>query len=160
MKYILLRMIRALIGAGTMLLAAACVSHFNDSLDDFNVPAYGVPPPKEHPTVKLVDFTYEPASPILAGDKLTFTAQTNEPVQRASIYIDTLPAPYLDFILADDGRPPDETESDGTWTAELEWDEELGPVEDLEIRAILDFYAAHLSQTMSAPPLTVLPEDE
>jgi len=120
---------------------------------------YGMPPPSEHPTVRLTDFSYTPASPIYIGDTLVLTAVTNEPTTTASMHA-YLPATVTKYVeLQDDGQPPDETAGDGTWTAELVWTEELGAVEDKNVQAELSFNGRYNSQHIWQP-LTVLTEEE
>ena len=53
MTQLLRRLFRMLVAAGTMLAAIAC----GGETLDMGMPAYGVPPPLDHPAVQLTDFS-------------------------------------------------------------------------------------------------------
>ena len=122
--------------------------------------AYGVPPPPDHPTIVLTDFSYTPATPIRVGDTLTLTAVTNQPVSDALVLAYFAVPTGGGIELKDDGQPPDAAAGDGIWTAEQAWTAEMGPVEAGAVEASLLFSADYMWQTRSAPPLTVLEEEE
>jgi hypothetical protein len=146
---------RALCFAALLLAGVAC----KYLLPVYGVPFYGSVPPREHPTVKLTDFGYTPASPIHIGDKLTLIAQTNTPVADAQVFAElpaAIPAPTQ---LLDDGQPPDQAAGDGIWTAEKTWTADMGPVNDGYVSVVLGFFGNYASQTLTES-LTVLPEEE
>lgn len=121
---------------------------------------YGIIPSPEHPTVRLVDFNYTPASPIRVGDTLALTAKTNLPISDAAMHA-YLPAAVNPGVeLRDDGQPPDLMAGDGIWSAERVWTAEMGEVESGPVWALLEFSEPYRGQELSAPSLTVLPAEE
>jgi hypothetical protein len=119
---------------------------------------YGVAIPPEHPTVRLTDFSYTPASPIHINDTLTLTAKTNLPIADAQVLVhfpDTVEGP---IELTDDGRAPDARAGDGIWMGEKTWTEEMGTADNGSIWVTLDFHGYYDSQ-MLTKSLTVLPAE-
>lgn len=148
--------LRTLCFLGVLLASMACKTGLPAF---YAVPAYGVPPPPEHPTVRLTDFSYTPASPIHIGDSLTLTARTNIPIAEAGVVVE-LPASVVTEVRpADDGKPPDTAAGDGIWTAETTWTAEMGPVDQGAIYAVLIFDDYYANQTLTEP-ITVLPEED
>jgi len=145
---------KALCFAALLLAGAAC----KYLLPVYGVPAYGSVPPREHPTVKLTDFSYTPASPVHIGDKLTLIAQTNMPVADAQVYAELPAAIPSPIQLMDDGREPDALAADGIWTGEETWTEEMGTADNSSIWVTLDFQGNYNSQMLTTS-ITVLPEE-
>lgn len=148
--------IRLVLGAGLALCAllAGCQGGQVLITDD-----YGVPPPPSHPTVKLTDFTYTPASPIHVGDTLTLTAVTTLPLAGGSMSA-YLPTTVNSSVhLMDDGQPPDLLAGDGIWAGERVWTEDMGTPTDRSVQLIFST-PGYFDQATSGPKLTVLPAED
>lgn len=146
---------KALCFAALLLAGAAC----KYLLPVYGVPLYGSVPPREHPTVKLTDFSYTPASPIRIGDTLKLTARTNLPAADAQVFAQLPGNSGGPVELKDDGQAPDVAANDGIWTAEKTWGDELGTADNASIWVMLDFHGLYDDQ-MLARTITVLEEEE
>jgi len=132
---------------------------------------YGPQPVESDPTVKITDFSYEPAGVAHAGDTLAFTVSTNKPFQgdqgwiQVNIGNSTVPlagfsAPTLMIGLNDYGISGDVVADDGVWGGDLEWQLEYGSQQSLPVAAQLRWYDGYVKGPVFASPLTVLPAQD
>lgn len=123
---------------------------------------YGVylPPWPHDPTVTLDSFSYTPASPAHVGDELVFRATLNKPAN--GVYLRAaIGQPERELCSMNDyGIPPDVTAGDGAYAGWVTWVAEAGTGEDLPVWVELEWDDGAPGQTLSGPPLTVLPEEE
>lgn len=132
---------------------------------------YGPAPIEYDPAVDLADFTYTPAGPIHVGDKLTFMASLNKPIDPSAISvvaeIGSESAPLADYSevsivewLNDLGEDGDEIAGDGIWTAELTWSPDYGTQLDVPVSGHLQWANGFANAPILAAPLTVLPAED
>lgn len=128
-----------------------------------NCGAYGapMPPPLPHePDVVLQDFSYTPASPIHAGDTIRFTARLNRHTEAGAVRV-AVGEIGGGIELYDDGNPysGDAAAGDGVYATRVYWQTQYGVGENLPVWFRLDWDDGAPGQMLSAPPLTVLPEE-
>jgi hypothetical protein len=125
------------------------------------VPAYGMSPPVHDSTVQITDFSYTPASPVHAGEQITFTLTLNKPTSAGGVYVALGPEPgTVKQGLTDDGYAPDALAGDGVYTGIGVWQPSLPLVENTPVTAHLIWYDGAAGQTREGLPLTVLAAEE
>ena len=157
---------RALVRVATLAGALLSGTLLNGCMPDVHalygpLPAYGVFPPPDDSPVYITDFSYTPASPILAGDRLTFSLKLNKPVNAgtAAVYIADGSA-EVHVTLFDDGEGPDGAAGDGTYTGSVVWQKAPKEVITLPVEAEVGLNNGAPSLHADGPPLTVLPNEE
>jgi hypothetical protein len=144
------------IGLGLLALLSGCKG---TNVYDVVTPDYGVPPPPEHPTVQLMDFSHTPSEAIHAGETTTLTATTNLPISEARIR--AFPKPQGEGVtLLDDGQPPDEVAGDAVWTADYTWPADSEPTSEAYFYVKLSFDDYYMFQTLYSEKFEVLPAEE
>jgi len=134
-------------------------------------PMYGPAPTEYDPSVDLADFAYTPEAPIHVGDKLTFMASLNKPIDPLAIsvvaeigseYAPLAGAGAVSIVewLNDQGYDGDAIAGDGIWTAELTWSPEYGTQLDVPVSGHLQWANGLADAPVLAPPLTVLPVED
>jgi hypothetical protein len=136
------------------------------------MPAYGVMPPTENPdpALQLLDFSYEPSSPVADATELTFTVTANKASPAAdgvlvdigenNEQIDFAIRGQLRTYLVDNGYPPDEVADDGVFTGLLQLPSQVGPLDNLSVVARVDWWSSATPPEIYGDPLSILAPDE
>jgi hypothetical protein len=151
---------------GTAALLAGC-----HAVDPGWQPLYGVEPPTEPPVPDLAftSFTYEPASPVNAGEVITFTAALNKPFSDGSVMISIvvddaqlyrLHGDRLYTGLLDNGEAPDAVAGDGVFTGSWQVPAVLGGLDGLPVIARVEWWSSAQAPYFFGEPLTVVDSTE
>ena len=134
--------------------------------------AYGVPTPTEppNPDLRLIDLSYEPASPVADGTELTFTVTANKvPVSPVGVEIivaenKTLIDPslyaHLWLHMYDNGVEPDVAANDGVYAGILKLPSQLGPMDSLSVAARVGWWSTATPPEIEGDPLSILAPEE